>query len=595
MSRILTFCCALLLLLWFVLQGTSWFGEHDDKDNSERWRFEKDWWHRFHSISFARNSSFAALPRHVRTSIESLLYSPPHSPPDEFHHTIDGMYQGNWHAAALQPIANRTLPADYERPSNGSAGRLEMSLTSTESAEAWVRLVSGYVQLQSADVSIVLGLQGLYWRSNGTAVLYGVPEITAQTTVDVVRAMPSKQAFDHAKKVYDEALGGHLLSYTLPEDAYQGCSYQMYMRFDPSRESSPIELQTRLAMVSPQCNVRLSTDQKATGVTASGYRLKSSHYFRTVLALLLVQTILLVHQMRSTPTHAAMSMVSYPTLIMQIVLDSYVFVVHLIGCMTYGGIYLAFAVVGMLVYMVSMAFQMKYLIAVWHVQCPESADALSSSGRRGLLGIYLRFYAVLIPGVYIIYAFIDHRSRLSQWLMGILLAAVYSYWIPQIWHNARRGIARRLRPDYVIGTSAVRLAFPAYFFACPKNIAFIQPTWLIWILIAYSLGQAAVLVLQRVLGARFFIPQSMRPDDYDYCAALPPADEESRIGLDQSAVRHSRECPICMTPVHSLQPAEPASEHAVTPCNHIFHKQCLVQWMEIKLECPICRASLPPV
>ncbi|KAJ2848173.1 hypothetical protein IWW36_003462 [Coemansia brasiliensis] len=547
-------------------------------------------------MSFARNSSFAILPPHTRSSIESLLYKPPHSPPDAFHHTIDGMYQGKWNAA-FQHVNDDMLPADYERPSNGSTGRLEMSLTSSKSTEDWVRLVSGYIQLQNRDTSVVLGLQGLYWRNNGTAILYGVPEISAQTTMDVVRAMPSKRAFNHAKKIYDETLGGHLLSYTLPEDTYPGCSYQIYMRFDPSRESSPIELQAQLAMVSPQCNVWLSTpsDQKVMGVTTSGYRLKSSHYFRTVLALLLVQTILLVHQMRSTPTHAAMSMVSYPTLIMQIVLDSYIFVVHLIGCMTFGGIYLAFAVIGMLMFMVSMAFHMKYLIAVWHVQCPESADALSSSGRRGLLSIYLRFYAVLIPGVYIIYAFIDRRNRLSQWLMGILLATVYSYWIPQIWHNVRRGVARRLRPDYVVGTCVVRLVFPTYFFACPKNIAFIQPTWLIWILIAYNIGQAAVLVLQCVLGARFFIPQSMQPDGYDYCAALPPADEESSIGLDQSAASHTHECPICMAPVYSRQPAEPAPEHAVTPCHHIFHNQCLMQWMEIKLECPICRAPLPPV
>lgn len=32
-----------------------------------------------------------------------------------------------------------------------------------------------------------------------------------------------------------------------------------------------------------------------------------------------------------------------------------------------------------------------------------------------------------------------------------------------------------------------------------------------------------------------------------------------------------------------------------TPCNHKFHEECLAQWMEVKLECPTCRAILPPL
>jgi len=30
-----------------------------------------------------------------------------------------------------------------------------------------------------------------------------------------------------------------------------------------------------------------------------------------------------------------------------------------------------------------------------------------------------------------------------------------------------------------------------------------------------------------------------------------------------------------------------------TPCRHYFHDKCLKGWMEIKLECPFCRAPLP--
>ncbi len=34
-------------------------------------------------------------------------------------------------------------------------------------------------------------------------------------------------------------------------------------------------------------------------------------------------------------------------------------------------------------------------------------------------------------------------------------------------------------------------------------------------------------------------------------------------------------------------------EYMLAPCNHIFHRQCLTQWMDVKMECPVCRTNLP--
>ena len=32
-----------------------------------------------------------------------------------------------------------------------------------------------------------------------------------------------------------------------------------------------------------------------------------------------------------------------------------------------------------------------------------------------------------------------------------------------------------------------------------------------------------------------------------------------------------------------------------TPCQHSFHAPCLMQWMNVRMECPICRTQLPPL
>jgi len=34
-------------------------------------------------------------------------------------------------------------------------------------------------------------------------------------------------------------------------------------------------------------------------------------------------------------------------------------------------------------------------------------------------------------------------------------------------------------------------------------------------------------------------------------------------------------------------------EFFMTPCKHRFHKECLLNWMKRKHECPNCRMSLP--
>lgn len=32
--------------------------------------------------------------------------------------------------------------------------------------------------------------------------------------------------------------------------------------------------------------------------------------------------------------------------------------------------------------------------------------------------------------------------------------------------------------------------------------------------------------------------------------------------------------------------------YMLTPCNHVFHYECLEKWLEYKKECPNCRKSM---
>eukprot|EP00293_Proteomonas_sulcata_P014772 CAMPEP_0184288258 /NCGR_PEP_ID=MMETSP1049-20130417/764_1 /TAXON_ID=77928 /ORGANISM="Proteomonas sulcata, Strain CCMP704" /LENGTH=65 /DNA_ID=CAMNT_0026594539 /DNA_START=273 /DNA_END=470 /DNA_ORIENTATION=- len=58
----------------------------------------------------------------------------------------------------------------------------------------------------------------------------------------------------------------------------------------------------------------------------------------------------------------------------------------------------------------------------------------------------------------------------------------------------------------------------------------------------------------------------------------------------QPTASDSNDCAICMMPVGGQSDPGP---RVVTPCDHVFHQDCLKRWMEIKLECPVCRRQVP--
>ncbi|KAI5475790.1 hypothetical protein MNV49_000841 [Pseudohyphozyma bogoriensis] len=62
------------------------------------------------------------------------------------------------------------------------------------------------------------------------------------------------------------------------------------------------------------------------------------------------------------------------------------------------------------------------------------------------------------------------------WL-NLMMVILYSYWVPQIILNVTRGAARNaLRKDYILCTTIARLVLPVYMYACPKNLAGVEPS-----------------------------------------------------------------------------------------------------------------------
>uniref|UniRef100_A0A803MR34 RING-type E3 ubiquitin transferase n=1 Tax=Chenopodium quinoa TaxID=63459 RepID=A0A803MR34_CHEQI len=179
---------------------------------------------------------------------------------------------------------------------------------------------------------------------------------------------------------------------------------------------------------------------------------------------------------------------------------------------------------------------------------------------------------ILLGGILIMYEF--HN------FLRVILLLMYSFWIPQIVTNVIRDSRKPLHPHYILGMTITRLAIPLYVFGCPNNFMRIGPdkNWCICLCSFMGL-QALVLLLQHYLGSRCFIPRQILPEKYSYYR---------RFSQDTN---RTTDCVICMT---AIDLSEHSNDCMVTPCDHFFHSGCLQRWMDIKMECPTCRRSLPP-
>ena len=161
----------------------------------------------------------------------------------------------------------------------------------------------------------------------------------------------------------------------------------------------------------------------------------------------------------------------------------------------------------------------------------------------------------------------------------------YCCYVPQLLSNAVRYRRNRVRWQITASFGFSRLLFAVsamqiYWLGSPFNLLVWEPRyWLCCLLSCLITLQILLLHFQSSrLHPWLFLPKALRTQQYDYSQ---PA---------QSLALVQTECAICMT---GLQGEASAAGLMYAPCGHVFHADCLVNWMRIKLECPTCRGELP--
>lgn len=169
----------------------------------------------------------------------------------------------------------------------------------------------------------------------------------------------------------------------------------------------------------------------------------------------------------------------------------------------------------------------------------------------------------------------------------LTLPALHLFFVPQIVLNSIKGSKQSFNMNFILSVFCVRTVILLYFCVFPYNVLRNRPEYFLAVQVFGLLAlQAAALVFQNS-NPRFLVPKKYRPVTYSYFRS---ESEESYLEVSENI------CTICMTGLNLAVNTEPVhnfSKTMHTPCNHLFHQDCLTRWMEIKLECPTCRTCIP--
>lgn len=307
---------------------------------------------------------------------------------------------------------------------------------------------------------------------------------------------------------------------------------------------------------------------------------KVVHYAIWVNILTVIQIRCFLSQMRYTDEGPSVAKLSIVGIAVQALMDAYDSFLHLSLSASSRYMFNTFAIISLFKFVLFALLEVRYLLTIWRQRRRDVFSAGWDTVRRELSKVYSRFYGILILGLVLIFNCLEH--------LDLIALAFQAYWIPQILHDVRQGSKNAFHNNFIAGISVTRCLEIVYCWGCPSGVfsGDLYPRLpgspnpkLCAAVILLQGAQVGVMASQKVLGPRWFIPWICLPNVYNYnrrAAEVPP----------------DAECVICMA---ELVATEESQMRALTPCGHCFHRSCLEQWMDIKMECPTCRTALPPL
>ncbi|ODQ81559.1 hypothetical protein BABINDRAFT_159833 [Babjeviella inositovora NRRL Y-12698] len=455
-------------------------------------------------------------------------------------------------------------------------------------------------------------------------------------------------------------------------EAAEKCEYIAYLHFKPANLTAqqlqdideefvrpvgrPVPAMPAMeisqgVLYSPDCGIVLTIDESN---LVSGMRkpVRICSIRRLLLAgivILMGQLYLSIRQMNHTNTPSTMSRLSFWTVGIMNLIDGSLAMLYLLSSAMIEELYLPLVVSAFISFALASIFELRYMILIYMTQVNERSIDIRTALRgrtvdapvgtatgetetllptvnppvqqqpvtpvmpadeTAVTGIvYSRFFFTLIAFSFLILNAFLWRRPIRYSFEFIVVVCLSSYWLPQVYRNIIRGSRRSFAWEFILGSSMLRL-LPVYYLTLYKGNPFghhyapkLAATVTVWLLV-----QLGLLYSQEILGARFFLPDSLLPKAYEYHPILCMSDLENHSLIGEMTVASDGEsavcdCAVCMSevvvPIKSDRNPDVGNiartKYMVTPCRHVFHTDCLEGWMKYKLQCPVCRNGLPPL
>lgn len=411
----------------------------------------------------------------------------------------------------------------------------------------------------------------------------------------------------------------------------------------------------KMIMYSPDCGVVFESTNLQ-GEKKEIVNRQVRHVLIWFIGLILVQLYLFMDQIRRCKTPGQLSNISSITLMMLQYQDALVALVFLLISTVYENLYLILACITIFTYIMCGVFEMGFLTQVmkaqinerattwWHIlrgaqnenteavavaagdsateapalppppppPPPESAPTRFEGEDASIWNsIFAPGFAITIITTFLVLNSTMWRKLYRSVFEIIGLTVLNSFWVPQFFRNTLKNRRIPFTVKFIVGTTLVRLIPINYVFLLPNPFRHGQNIGFMIFLNSWVGLQLLLIYLQNVISPRFWINDKWLPKAYNYHPVINLNDLEhygsdlltniDAESLQDDVITCKTDCIICMAPVElpiqktNKKKLNLNKSYMITPCFHIFHSECLEDWMKYKLQCPICRNGLPPI
>jgi hypothetical protein len=335
------------------------------------------------------------------------------------------------------------------------------------------------------------------------------------------------------------------------------------------------------AISSSDCGFKIEVTMQQ--VNLRRLRRKIVNYSIVSNALTLALIKLYIDQIRLLDSNSNFSRIALGTVVIQSIADSLDSMMNFFIGLSTQFLFNIFIIIALFKFILFSFFEMRLIILAWRQINSNEINSLDpyDAAHMERVWIQTRMY---LPLVVLLVMLIMYPNEAA---IPVVIASQL-FWVPQIIHDAMKGHRSPLTRQFVLGVSGCRLVLPLYMWGCPESIFNGEvifrppggPGLAIFLVVVQGI-QVGLVLTQQKYGPRWFVPWMCLPHVYNYYRKIE-MDEEFGVP----------ECVVCMSEIDLKTDRK---NTVITPCGHLFHSQCLGEWMNLRQECPLCRRELPPI